>query len=297
MDLNLPFLQKFKVKDKKEKPLLNLILGSGSPRRKEILSKLGIPFTVDPSKFDESIIDKNNSKVADYVRRNGIEKSLEVYCRRKKENSKENIIVVGADTVVSCQNKILGKPTSVEDAKATLKSLRGKNHSVFTGVSLLFPLNDSNIIIQDTKDTLFNLEKILLKTKKYNTRQNKKRKTEGNGLSLKIERLPFNKSYISDAIPVTSEDLHSLKEKTESNDIIIISFVEETHVTFSSEEEAFSDEVIDAYVATGEPMDKAGSYGYQGLSAFFIEKINGCYYNVVGFPAHSFFSTLKQILN
>jgi len=76
MELNLPFLQKFKVKDKKEKPLLNLILGSGSPRRKEILSKLGIPFTVDPSKFDESIIDKKNSKVADYARRNGIEKVL-----------------------------------------------------------------------------------------------------------------------------------------------------------------------------------------------------------------------------
>jgi len=55
-------------------------------------------------------------------------------------------------------------------------------------------------------------------------------------------------------MPVTLEDLHSLKKRTESNDIIIISFVEETQVTFSSEEEAFSDEVIDAYVATGEPM-------------------------------------------
>ncbi len=155
---------------------------------------------------------------------------------------------------MSCQNKILGKPTSIENAKATLKSLRGKNHSVFTGVSLLFPLNDSNIIKQDTKYTLFNLEKILLKTKMYNTRHNKKIKTEGNGLSLKVERLPFGESYISSAIPITSEDLHSLEKKTESNDIIIISFVEETHVTFSSEEEAFSDEVIDAYVATGEPM-------------------------------------------
>jgi len=73
MNLNLPFLNKFK-NNKDEKSLLTLILGSGSPRRKEILSKLGIPFTVDPSKFDETILNKNNANVADYVRRNAIEK-------------------------------------------------------------------------------------------------------------------------------------------------------------------------------------------------------------------------------
>jgi len=79
MNFNLPFLQKFKVNNKNENALLKLILGSGSPRRKEILSKLGIPFEVDPSKFDESILDKNNSNVADYVRRNAIEKVQFIY--------------------------------------------------------------------------------------------------------------------------------------------------------------------------------------------------------------------------
>ncbi|KAL6630131.1 Maf-like protein [Neocallimastix californiae] len=298
MNLNLPFLNKFK-NNKDEKSLLTLILGSGSPRRKEILSKLGIPFTVDPSKFDETILNKNNANVADYVRRNAIEKSLEVYCRRKKENIEKdkNIIVVGADTVVSCQNKILGKPNSIEDAKATLKNLRGQNHSVYTGVSILFPLKDSNIIKNEGKNAIFNLKKLISKSQKDSTHDSKKRKIKDNLLSIKIERLPFEKSYSKHSSFVTLQDISSLDKNTNIDDIIIISFVEETQVTFSSEEEAFSDEVIDAYVATREPMDKAGSYGYQGLSAFFIEKINGCYYNVVGFPAHRFFSTLKQLLN
>ncbi|OUM70455.1 hypothetical protein PIROE2DRAFT_1316 [Piromyces sp. E2] len=253
MNFNLPFLQKFKTNEnnKSKKALLKLILGSGSPRRKEILSKLGIPFEVDPSKFDESILDKNNSYVADYVRRNAIEKSLEVYCRRKNVNNEDNIIVVGADTVVTCQNKILGKPNSVEDAKSTLKNLRGQHHSVFTGVSLIFPLKDSSIVKTKDNKSLFNLEKILLKTKKSQNHHNKKIKVEENNLSVKVERLPLNKSYIENATLIT---LQSFENDIKSNDIIIISFVEETQVVFSSEEESFSDEVIDAYVATGEPM-------------------------------------------
>eukprot|EP00833_Pecoramyces_ruminatium_P001996 jgi/Orpsp1_1/1176028/evm.model.c7180000056122.2 len=286
MNFKLPFLQKFKEneKDIKNDSLLTLVLGSGSPRRKEILSKLGIPFIVDPSKFDESILDKSHTNVADYVRRNAIEKSLEVYCRRKKNNSKENrnIIVVGADTVVSCQNKILGKPNSVEDAKITLKNLRGQIHSVYTGVSILFPLKESDIINYEEEIPIFNLENLISKSQiNINNDSTKKRKIDENILNIKIERLPFEKSYISNVSSITLQDIHSLNKNSNINDIVIISFVEETQVTFSSKDEAFSDEVIDAYVATGEPMDKAGSYGYQGLSAFFIEKINGCYYNVV----------------
>jgi septum formation protein len=59
-----------------------------------------------------------------------------------------------------------------------------------------------------------------------------------------------------------------------------IVFSEQTEVKFAELDE----EVIDAYVATGEPMDKAGSYGIQGLAGTFVTSINGCYHNVMGLP-------------
>ena len=55
------------------------------------------------------------------------------------------------------------------------------------------------------------------------------------------------------------------------------------------------DEEIKKYIETGEPMDKAGAYGIQGLSSIFIEKIDGCYFNVVGFPIYNIYKNLKTI--
>jgi len=65
--------------------------------------------------------------------------------------------------------------------------------------------------------------------------------------------------------------------------------VEMTEVTFRALEEA----EITAYVQSGEAMDKAGAYGIQDLSAVFAERINGCFYNVVGFPLTRFYLTLR----
>ena len=65
--------------------------------------------------------------------------------------------------------------------------------------------------------------------------------------------------------------------------------VSSTDVTFSS----LSEEEIDAYVQTGEPLDKAGAYAIQGLAARFIERIDGCYFNVVGFPVSLLYQMLK----
>ncbi len=69
--------------------------------------------------------------------------------------------------------------------------------------------------------------------------------------------------------------------------------VEKTRVTFRTLE----DWEIDAYVATGSPMDKAGSYGIQDQSGFFVEKIEGCFFNVVGFPITRFYQGLKQLVD
>lgn len=67
-------------------------------------------------------------------------------------------------------------------------------------------------------------------------------------------------------------------------------FYEETKVTFYE----ISDEQIDHYIKTGEPMDKAGSYGIQGKAAVFIKGIEGDYYNVVGFPIARFFQEITK---
>jgi septum formation protein len=69
-------------------------------------------------------------------------------------------------------------------------------------------------------------------------------------------------------------------------------FVETTTVKFDT----LTDEVICEYVDTGEPMDKAGGYGIQSLGASLVEGINGCYFNVVGFPVHRFCTELSIIL-
>jgi len=66
--------------------------------------------------------------------------------------------------------------------------------------------------------------------------------------------------------------------------------VEQTEVTFRT----LSESEIVAYIASGEPFDKAGGYGVQGLGALLVEKINGCYFNVVGLPLSKLFQMLKN---
>ena len=76
------------------------------------------------------------------------------------------------------------------------------------------------------------------------------------------------------------------------NEIKCEQFVETTLVEFADLDPL----LIDAYVASGEPMDKAGGYGYQGLARFLVPRIHGCYYNVVGFPAFSIYHKLNAFM-
>ncbi len=75
------------------------------------------------------------------------------------------------------------------------------------------------------------------------------------------------------------------------NDLAEINY-EQTFVTFAELSEA----EINSYIATGEPLDKAGAYGIQGFGAQFITKVEGCYFNVMGFPIRLFYNMLKTIL-
>ncbi|KAG1441306.1 hypothetical protein G6F56_011543 [Rhizopus delemar] len=70
-----------------------------------------------------------------------------------------------------------------------------------------------------------------------------------------------------------------------------VGFVEKTNVTFSG----LDNEMIEAYINSGEPFDKAGGYGIQGDASLFVESIQGDYWNVIGLPKNHLFQELKRI--
>lgn len=82
------------------------------------------------------------------------------------------------------------------------------------------------------------------------------------------------------------------QEQQEAQSRVMVTFVEETTVMFDE----LSDELIEAYIETGEPFDKAGSYGIQEKGGMFVRGIKGCYFNVMGFPMQRFTRELAQLL-
>jgi septum formation protein len=185
-----------------------LILASESPRRRKLLRQIGMKFRVIPSRTAEMI--SPTQTPGDNAKRIALEKATEVARRIR------NGIVLGADTIVVLDHRVLGKPKSKDEAKRMLRSLSGREHSVFTGFALL--------------------------------------------------------------------DAQTGQHCTG---------VEETRVRFRVLEE----QEIVSYVDSGSPMDKAGSYGIQDdYGAVFVEKINGCFYNVVGFPLARFYSALQRFV-
>lgn len=108
-----------------------IILASGSPRRQELLSQIGISFEVRTSDADESLQDQSPSEAVEEL---SFRKASDV--ASKPEYS--DCYILGADTVVALQDgTILGKPSSEEDAYAMLNALQGNTHSVYTGVTII----------------------------------------------------------------------------------------------------------------------------------------------------------------
>lgn len=182
-----------------------MILASKSPRRKEILEDIGFKLKIESIEIDE-VSDKVSvtEKIMDIAR-----KKTSVVA-----NNYPNEFVVGADTIVEVDGKIIGKPKNEEEAFKTLKMLSGRKHNVITAFTLL-------------------------------------------NLSKNIEITDF--------------------------DITEVSFRELT------------DNMIKWYIGTGEPMDKAGSYGIQGKGAAFVEGIKGDFFSVMGFPIGKFIEKLTQL--
>lgn len=125
------------------------VLASGSPRRKELLSKLNIRFKIIPSKYEENLETKEFSyKIIENLAYN---KALFV----TKELS-DNAIVIGADTVVVFQNNILTKPLNRQDAFNTLKLLSNNEHTVVTAIAVINMYNNTKSIKSVTTKVAFN---------------------------------------------------------------------------------------------------------------------------------------------
>ena len=174
---------------------MGIILASHSPRRRELLGQMGITeFQIISPDVDESV--EPGLSPAEMV---------EVLSLRKAGAAAEKAgaedIVIAADTVVALDGSVLGKPRGEADAFAMLSSLSGREHHVYTGMTVL---------------------------------QGDRAVTEH----------------------------------------------EETAVAFR----ALEPDEIWGYIATGEPMDKAGAYGIQGYGCVLVEGISGDYYNVMGLP-------------
>ena len=114
---------------------LKIILASQSPRRKELLTKMGIDFDIIVSNVEEKV-DKN-TKIEDIPVNLAKIKAQSVF-----DTIKGDKMVIGCDTIVVYRNKIFGKPKNESDAKHTLKLLSGRTHKVITGLYVLVERNN-----------------------------------------------------------------------------------------------------------------------------------------------------------
>lgn len=182
-----------------------LVLASSSPRRQQMLRTMGLDFTVAPAEVDETPLPGETPQ--SFASRMAEAKA------RAVADFHPDAWVLGADTVVTRDGVILGKPRDRADALAILQHLVGRTHQVLSAICLC-------------------------------------------SLAQGIER-------------------------TE---------VDATGVTFINA----PDQLLMAYIATGEPLDKAGAYGIQGAGAFLVRRIEGSCANVIGLPIDRVISLLLQ---
>ena len=110
-----------------------LILASASPRRRELLTKADIPFTVMPADIKEVSVAGEPADVAEEISSYKAEYVAEKLIKEKKQDS---FVILSADTIVTVDGKVLGKPRDEEEAFNVLKELQGREHEVYTGVTI-----------------------------------------------------------------------------------------------------------------------------------------------------------------
>lgn len=116
---------------------MRIILASKSPRRRELLSRMGIKYECMVSEREEKITGSEPDKV---VRELSYQKAEDIYeaLRDIEKIGDTPVLIIGADTVVACDGEIMGKPKDEADARRMLKLLSGRSHSVWTGVTVIF---------------------------------------------------------------------------------------------------------------------------------------------------------------
>ncbi len=122
------------------------ILASSSPRRRDILNQIGIEFEVIESNADEEILDKRSPE--EYVKILAERKAKSVF----DSISEDDVVVIGADTVVVYNNDIIGKPQDKKDAFKTLRMLQGNKHTVYTAISVFYKQPDNDVIFETDFD-------------------------------------------------------------------------------------------------------------------------------------------------
>ena len=109
---------------------MKYILASQSPRRKELLGRCKIEFTIEPAKGEEQMIGDSPEEI---VQNLALAKAQEI----ADQHRDQDVLVIGADTVVVYEEQILGKPQDKEELISMIRSLQGNTHKVYTGVALI----------------------------------------------------------------------------------------------------------------------------------------------------------------
>ena len=259
------------------KMTMKLVLASGSQRRRELLTMCGYDYEIIVSNADETI---DESDPENFVRALSFRKAKEVF-ERLFAAGRRDFAVVGSDTVVAFQKEgetkpvIIGKPKDAKDAVRILSMLSGKTHRVFTGVSVIADIPDENADAQCSIR-----EKAEIQTE-CSIREKAEIQTE---CSIQEKAEIQTECSIQEKAEIQTEC--SIQGKAEIQTECSI-----TEVTF----ETLSPDEITDYVNSGDPLDKAGSYGIQGPFGMFVREIRGNYFTVIGMPIPVLYKMLKKI--
>jgi septum formation protein len=117
---------------------MRYILASGSPRRKELLSKVVPEFEVIPAKGEENTTKELPSDIVEEL---SFQKASEIFYKILTK-TRQGFVVIGSDTVVSYKHRVLGKPSNRQEAAEMVRMLQGQIHSVYTGVTVMYPEGD-----------------------------------------------------------------------------------------------------------------------------------------------------------